>query len=77
MRIVKPGQDGFHPEVDFATAAGCEVQDILIGTHGKEPPSANGNRLGARLARIDRPEVAVVKDQIGLASRERKECKCA
>ena len=70
VRVNETWEDRFLAQVDFAAAAGREMQDIVVRAHCNKSPFADGNGLGARQTGISAPEIAVVEDEIGFGSLE-------
>jgi len=66
VRVNETGQNGLAAEINLLRIAGSERKDFLVRSDRQKSVVGNGNGLRPRLARVHRPEIAVVEDKLGL-----------
>jgi hypothetical protein len=68
VRIDKAWQHGLSAQINFLRIAGGERQHFVVRSDREKSSARNGHGLRSRLARIDRPETSVVKNEFGLGA---------
>ena len=64
MRVDESGNDGLAAEVDLLRPGTSQRLDLVVAAEGKETSIRDRNRQRARVAVVDRDEVAVVEDEL-------------
>jgi hypothetical protein len=72
MGIDEPRQHSIAAKVDLVCPAGRETEHLVIRADGEKASSGDRHSLRPRLACVDRPDVAVVKNEIGFGAQQRK-----
>src|SRR5882762_11814575 len=68
VRVDEAREDAMTAEIDLFRAAGGEREHFFVGADCVKVPVRDSNRLGARLARVHRPHVGVVQNEVGFAA---------